>query len=116
MVICLKMVIIRVSALGFLLLAGLLIFVHVLISARGDGDSSPFECGFSPNGYGRRPFSLRFFLLAVLFLIFDVELVIMYPVVFWETKYCVLRRGIFILILLAGLFHEGSEGSLEWKI
>nr|YP_005351135.1 NADH dehydrogenase subunit 3 [Emplectonema gracile]AEC12116.1 NADH dehydrogenase subunit 3 [Emplectonema gracile] len=80
--------------------------------------SSPFECGFDPNLSARLPFSMRFFLLAVLFLIFDVEIVLLLPIplVFsfssWEV---VLLFGLFfVIVLLVGLFHEWKEGSLNW--
>lgn len=80
--------------------------------------NSPFECGFDPNLSARLPFSMRFFLLAVLFLIFDVEIVLLLPLPlvisfsFWEIS--VFLTLVFVLILLFGLFHEWKEGSLNW--
>ena len=78
-------------------------------------DIGPYECGFTSYITARRPFSLRFYLLAVLFLIFDIELVVVYPLVFWWTRFCLLRSVLFIVIVLLGLFHESREGCLEWK-
>nr|QBC73192.1 NADH dehydrogenase subunit 3 [Lepetodrilus guaymasensis] len=80
--------------------------------------NSPFECGFDPMGSARLPFSLRFFLLAVIFLIFDVEIVLLFPSVNQMIKGLELfsYAGIivFLLILILGLFHEWNEGSLDW--
>lgn len=79
---------------------------------------SPFECGFDPVGSARLPFSLRFFLLAVIFLIFDVEIVLLLPAVTSIIRdlslFTFINIFLFLLILLGGLFHEWNEGSLDW--
>lgn len=80
---------------------------------------TPYECGFDPVGSARTPFSLRFFLLAILFLIFDVEVALLFPVVAVVNRLNfpaigIMSLFIFILILLAGLYHECQEGSLDW--
>nr|AWB35961.1 NADH dehydrogenase subunit 3 [Neptunea subdilatata] len=80
--------------------------------------SSPFECGFDPIKSARLPFSLRFFLLAIIFLIFDVEIVLLFPIlVSMVSSFSLsLMFGIFsfLIILILGLFHEWNEGSLDW--
>nr|QTF74790.1 NADH dehydrogenase subunit 3 [Aspa marginata] len=80
--------------------------------------SSPFECGFDPIKSARLPFSLRFFLLAIIFLIFDVEIVLLLPVLSsmissFSTELMV-GGFAFLVILIVGLFHEWNEGSLDW--
>nr|AEH21232.1 NADH dehydrogenase subunit 3 [Himacerus nodipes] len=79
---------------------------------------SPFECGFDPNSSSRMPFSLQFFLIAVLFLIFDIEIVIILPMVI-TLKYSFIMTWsvtvmLFMLILIMGLYHEWYNGVLEW--
>lgn len=79
---------------------------------------SPFECGFDPIKSARLPFSIRFFLLAIIFLIFDVEIVLLFPILIRiRGRYSlavILGTFGFLVILIVGLFHEWNEGSLDW--
>lgn len=78
---------------------------------------SSFECGFDPLDRSRNTFSLRFFLLAIVFLIFDIELVLFLPYILRLVRGVgvvvkIIMRG-FVVILLLGLAHELNEGSLD---
>nr|YP_009434144.1 NADH dehydrogenase subunit 3 [Hycleus phaleratus]APB02797.1 NADH dehydrogenase subunit 3 [Hycleus phaleratus]ATP06061.1 NADH dehydrogenase subunit 3 [Hycleus phaleratus] len=80
--------------------------------------SSPFECGFDPKSSARLPFSLHFFMIAVIFLIFDVEITLLLPLIVSLEMSNLLNYSIimmiFILTLLIGLFHEWNQGALNW--
>uniref|UniRef100_A0AAU7BA19 NADH-ubiquinone oxidoreductase chain 3 n=1 Tax=Neonetus sp. TaxID=3143695 RepID=A0AAU7BA19_9ORTH len=80
--------------------------------------NSPFECGFDPMNSARLPFSLQFFLIAVIFLIFDVEIALLLPMILtfqWSNIHIwIYTLMFFILILIIGLFHEWNQGALEW--
>ncbi|AHY04279.1 NADH dehydrogenase subunit 3 (mitochondrion) [Poecilia reticulata] len=79
---------------------------------------SPYECGFDPLGSARLPFSIRFFLVAILFLLFDLEIALLLPLpwgdqlinphltFFWAT--------ILLILLTLGLIYEWIQGGLEW--
>nr|APH08735.1 NADH dehydrogenase subunit 3 [Tomopleura sp. JEU-2016] len=104
-----------------LFLSCLVMSLGLVLSKRGISDrekSSPFECGFDPIKSARLPFSLRFFLLAIIFLIFDVEIVLLFPILVSMSSSMSLSLMwglfIFLVILIVGLFHEWNEGSLDW--
>nr|YP_009446007.1 NADH dehydrogenase subunit 3 [Episyrphus balteatus]ANW37017.1 NADH dehydrogenase subunit 3 [Episyrphus balteatus]UPX88765.1 NADH dehydrogenase subunit 3 [Episyrphus balteatus]UXF58131.1 NADH dehydrogenase subunit 3 [Episyrphus balteatus] len=81
--------------------------------------SSPFECGFDPMSSSRLPFSLKFFLITIIFLIFDVEIALILPMImilkFSNLMLWSITSIIFILILLLGLYHEWNQGMLNWS-
>nr|ALO76204.1 NADH deshydrogenase subunit 3 [Trox sp. TRO01] len=80
--------------------------------------SSPFECGFDPKSSARLPFSLQFFLIAVIFLIFDVEITLLIPLIIVMKMTNIFMYfsvlSFFLIILLAGLYHEWNQGALNW--
>lgn len=98
----------------------LILGAATILSARSTSDrekSSPFECGFDPKRSARIPFSLRFFLLAVIFLVFDIEIVLLMPLPFsikLNLRESIIAGSPFLLILILGLLHEWREGSLDW--
>nr|AXS64937.1 NADH dehydrogenase subunit 3 [Conotrachelus sp. KM-2017] len=80
--------------------------------------NSPFECGFDPKNSARLPFSLQFFLIAIIFIIFDVELTLLLPTIMISKISNVMNMAytfnMFIIILIIGLLHEQNQGSLNW--
>nr|YP_007624703.1 NADH dehydrogenase subunit 3 [Tachycineta albilinea]AEX37434.1 NADH dehydrogenase subunit 3 [Tachycineta albilinea] len=79
---------------------------------------SPYECGFDPLGSARLPFSIRFFLVAILFLLFDLEIALLLPLP-WATQlqtptYTLIWASTLILLLTLGLVYEWTQGGLEW--
>nr|YP_009350760.1 NADH dehydrogenase subunit 3 [Ateuchotermes retifaciens]AQP27712.1 NADH dehydrogenase subunit 3 [Ateuchotermes retifaciens] len=116
------MLMITTAATLSLLLSAAIMILTTLISKKMNEDrekSSPFECGFDPKSSARLPFSSRFFLIAVIFMIFDVEIAMLLPMPITMTtsniKSWMLISTIFLLILIIGLYHEWNQGSLEWS-
>nr|QWX95698.1 NADH-ubiquinone oxidoreductase chain 3 [Pephricus paradoxus] len=81
---------------------------------------SPFECGFDPKSSARTPFSLQFFLIAILFLIFDIEIAIILPMIITlkmsNMMSWAMTVSVFLLVLIIGLYYEWKAGMLEWAI
>ncbi|YP_010000463.1 NADH dehydrogenase subunit 3 (mitochondrion) [Vidua macroura] len=79
---------------------------------------SPYECGFDPLGSARLPFSIRFFLVAILFLLFDLEIALLLPLP-WAVQLqypamTLVWSTALILVLTLGLVYEWIQGGLEW--
>nr|YP_009369674.1 NADH dehydrogenase subunit 3 [Tripneustes gratilla]AID60593.1 NADH dehydrogenase subunit 3 [Tripneustes gratilla] len=92
---------------------------HILPSRSVDTEkTSPYECGFDPLNSARLPFSFRFFLVAILFLLFDLEIALLFPLPAANatTNPSILLpiSLIFMIILALGLVFEWINGGLEW--
>nr|AWV84283.1 NADH dehydrogenase subunit 3 [Alarcta quadrimacula] len=115
------MLMILLLSIVFLLLLMLLWSLFYMLSVKTLLDresSSPFECGFDPISSPRIPFSSHFFLIAVIFLIFDVELVVIMPLMMCLTSSKLIDMYLimvfFLIILIIGLFHEWNNKMLDW--
>ncbi len=82
--------------------------------------NTPFECGVPPVGDARHRFSVRFYLVAILFLLFDVEAIFFFPWAVVYRKYLsinsfiLVEMAFFVAILLVGYFYVLRKGALEW--
>ena len=106
------------AAIGF---AGAALGLSVLLGKRGSHNETketPYECGMLPIGQGAPRFSVKFYLVAMLFVIFDIEAVFIYP---WAVAFtglsfgAFLAMGVFILLLAEGLIYLWIKGVLTWK-
>jgi len=99
---------------GVLLLASALIGRH----KRSREKDQPYECGIRPTGDARAPFSVQFYMVALLFILFDIEAIFLYP---WALIYRSLRlfgfveMALYIIILLAGYIYLWKKGALDWN-
>nr|YP_009445858.1 NADH dehydrogenase subunit 3 [Eurythenes maldoror]ATX68766.1 NADH dehydrogenase subunit 3 [Eurythenes maldoror] len=106
-----------------LMIATLMAAVALITSKKSTKDReklSPFECGFDPLKKARTPFSLRFFMVTILFLIFDVEIALLLPLgvttVLANPTSIIMAALILTLILILGLLHEWNQGALNWAL
>jgi NADH-quinone oxidoreductase subunit A len=82
------------------------------------GKDSPFECGFEAFEDARIKFDVRYYLVAILFIIFDLEIAFLFP---WAIVldrigiFGLVSMGIFLLILIIGFIYEWKQGALEWE-
>nr|QJX65652.1 NADH dehydrogenase subunit 3 [Amorophaga japonica] len=104
-----------------MILSNMMMLLSMILSKKSNTSrekSSPFECGFNPKYSSRIPFSLHFFLITVIFLIFDVEIALIFPMI--STFYLVdmfnwmITSSFFLIILILGLYHEWNQNMLNW--
>jgi NADH-quinone oxidoreductase subunit A len=94
-------------ALGFLFGSG----------RKDDEKLSPYECGFEAFEDSRMKFDVRYYLVAILFIIFDLEIAFLFP---WAVSldliggFGLVAMGIFLAILVVGFVYEWKKGALEW--
>nr|YP_004733101.1 NADH dehydrogenase subunit 3 [Nerodia sipedon]AEH59657.1 NADH dehydrogenase subunit 3 [Nerodia sipedon] len=101
------------------LAATLLYTININIITKPDINKlSPYECGFDPLGDARTPISIQFFLIAILFILFDLEIILLLPIP-WSmntnppTTTTTLTTAL-LTILTLGLLYEWLQGGLEW--
>ena len=78
----------------------------------------PYECGITPTGSARERFSVKFYLVGMLFILFDIEAIFLYPwaVVYRELKmFAFFEMLLFIALVLAGFFYIWKKGALDWS-
>nr|YP_009255540.1 NADH dehydrogenase subunit 3 [Cynoglossus joyneri]AND82392.1 NADH dehydrogenase subunit 3 [Cynoglossus joyneri]ARK36817.1 NADH dehydrogenase subunit 3 [Cynoglossus joyneri] len=97
----------------------LMLVAHLLPNVTPDFQKlSPYECGFDPMGSARLPFSLHFFLIAILFLLFDLEIALLFPLPWADQLPSTMTPYIYTLVLIVllggGLAYEWIQGGLEW--
>jgi NADH-quinone oxidoreductase subunit A len=106
--------------LGVALGIGLLLLALGLLLGRGRKDPeklSPYECGFDPFEDTRMKFDVRYYLVAILFIIFDLEIAFLFP---WAVSLQsvglpgLVAMAIFLLVLVVGFIYEWKKGALEW--
>ena len=79
----------------------------------------PYECGIVPVGSARNRFSVKFYLVAMLFILFDIEAIFLYPwaVVYRQLKlFAFFEMLLFIALVLAGFFYIWKKGVLDWAV
>jgi NADH-quinone oxidoreductase subunit A len=101
-------------------LAGVLITASTIVGKhkRTAEKDAPYECGINPTGDARHPFSVHFYMVALLFILFDIEAIFLYP---WALIYGSLKvfgfveMLVYIAILLVGYIFLWKKGALDWQ-
>src|SRR3978361_1777370 len=110
---------ILVQAILAMPIAGFLVGGSFILGkrVRNKVKDSPYECGIEPTGDARHRFSVKFYLVAMLFILFDIEAIFLYPwaVVYKQLKmFAFLEMLVFVVLILAGFFFIWKKGVLDW--
>jgi NADH-quinone oxidoreductase subunit A len=107
------------AILAMALAAGLLSVSYLLgKKVRNRVKDMPYESGIVPTGDARQRFSVKFYLVAMLFILFDIEAIFLYPwvVVFRELKmFAFIEMLVFVVLILSGFFYIWKKGALDWS-
>ena len=79
---------------------------------------TPYECGIAPTGNARERFSVKFYLVAIVFILFDIEAIFLYPwaVVYRELKmFAFVEMLLFVILIMSGFFYIWKKGALDWS-
>src|SRR5215472_3438736 len=110
---------ILVQAIVAMALAAGLLSVSFLLGkkVRNRVKDMPYESGIVPTGDARQRFSVKFYLVGMLFILFDIEAIFLFPwvVVFRDLKmFGFIEMGIFVVLILSGFFYIWKKGALDW--
>lgn len=102
-----------------IIVAAALVALAVLVGKKlkNKVKETPYECGVTPEGTAKERFSVKFYLVGMLFILFDIEAIFLYPwaVVFRELKmFAFVEMFIFVALVLAGFFYIWKKGVLDW--
>ncbi len=107
------------AIIAMLLAAGLLTASYVLGKrVRNRVKDMPYESGIAPTGNARGRFSVKFYLVGMLFILFDIEAIFLYPwvVVYRELKmFAFVEMFVFVALVLSGFFYIWKKGILDWS-
>ena len=111
---------ILVQAIVAMALAAGLLSVSFLLGkkVRNRVKDMPYESGIVPTGDARQRFSVKFYLVGMLFILFDIEAIFLYPwvVVFRELKmFAFVEMLVFVVFILSGFFYIWKKGALDWS-
>jgi NADH-quinone oxidoreductase subunit A len=101
-------------------LAGLLIGMSTVVGRhkRTREKDQPYECGIQPTGDARQPFSVHFYMVGLIFILFDIEAIFLYPwaLVYGDLKlFGFVEMVVYIMILLVGYIFLWKKGALDWN-
>jgi NADH-quinone oxidoreductase subunit A len=107
------------ALIGMAVAAGLLTVSRILgKKVRNRVKDMPYESGITPTGDARGRFSVKFYLVAMLFILFDIEAIFLYPwaVVYRELKmFAFVEMLVFVVLILSGFFYIWKKGALDWS-
>lgn len=113
----LPILVLIIAAIGFIVTT--MIVTHAIGPKRkSELKDAPFECGIDSEGDARTPISIKYFLTAILFVLFDVEVIFMYP---WAVNFKKLgwfgftEMVVFLTLLMAGFYYIIRKGVLNWE-